>query len=187
MKNSFLTISFFSARVFVRRILLATAVCVPIILISCVPPSVRSKDASTRHETSRSTYNYESDASISPRRKKIVRTALSLEGVPYRSGGSSPRGFDCSGLTMYTYKKNGVAITRTAEGQYLESRHVSKSRMKAGDLVFFVISGRNVSHVGIYIGGDQFVHAPSTGKAVTVEELDNPYWKPKLVGAGSYL
>jgi cell wall-associated NlpC family hydrolase len=185
MKNILYIITNISPRIFIRQVLPAFTIFSTVVLLSCVPPSVRRDDA--RHEQSKSSYNYESDSSISYRRKKIVRSALSFEGVPYRSGGSSPRGFDCSGLSMYVYKKNGLAINRTALGQYRESKRVSKSSMKAGDLVFFVVNGRKVSHVGIYIGGDQFVHAPSSGKSVSVEELGNPYWKPRLIGAGTYL
>jgi cell wall-associated NlpC family hydrolase len=92
-----------------------------------------------------------------------------MEGVPYRYGGTSPAGFDCSGLTEYIYRHYGKRIQRTAEDQFLEFRRISKHRAWGGDLVFFhVDSNPNsyVYHVGVYEGGDDMVAATTTGSDV---------------------
>ncbi|HFC53764.1 MAG TPA: NlpC/P60 family protein [Gammaproteobacteria bacterium] len=111
--------------------------------------------------------------------------ALSLVGVPYRYGGASPRGMDCSGLVQYSYRQVGIRVPRTVADQRRHSFPVSMDRLQAGDLLFFRLGGR-VSHVGIYLGRRRFVHAPSTGKRVSVTTLDNIYWRRRLVGAGRF-
>jgi len=110
--------------------------------------------------------------------------ARSLIGIPYRYGGSSPRGFDCSGLVYYAYRKAGMQISRTTAEQYRQTKRVSVSQVQPGDLLFFAISRNKNSHVGIYAGNDRFIHAPSSGKSVSYASLDNPYWRERLIGAG---
>ncbi|MGD0702525.1 MAG: C40 family peptidase [Trebonia sp.] len=92
-----------------------------------------------------------------------------MEGVPYRYGGTSPAGFDCSGLTQYVYRHYGKRIQRTAEDQFLEFRRISKKRAWGGDLVFFHVNSNPnsyVYHVGVYEGGDDMVAATTTGSDV---------------------
>lgn len=114
---------------------------------------------------------------------EAVRHALSMVGVPYRYGGNTPDGFDCSGLVQYSYATAGVPLPRSVEEQRTGSRSISKSRVRPGDLLFFHLNGARNSHVGLYIGNGRFVHAPSTGKFVTTASLSNPYWSQTLAGA----
>lgn len=105
-------------------------------------------------------------------------------GAPYRYGGADPRGFDCSGLVYYAYRKAGMAIPRTTTGQYRQSRRVALSRLRPGDLLFFTISRNKPSHVGIYAGNGSFIHAPSSGKSVGYASLNDDYWRKRLIGTG---
>lgn len=121
-----------------------------------------------------------------PARAALVDAAQRMLGAPYRAGGASPRGFDCSGLVRYSFGRIGVSVPRTAAEQFARARPVGQRALQPGDLVFFNIGGRRVSHVGIYVGERRFVHAPSNGKQVSVDSLDNPYWRRRMVGAGHY-
>jgi cell wall-associated NlpC family hydrolase len=113
----------------------------------------------------------------------VTGTALNLRGAPYRNGGSDPSGFDCSGFVQYVFGQNGVPVPRTVTEQYRAGRQVDTPRMEAGDLVFFTTVSAGASHVGIAIGGDEFVHAPSGTGEVRVERLSAPYWSTRFVGA----
>jgi cell wall-associated NlpC family hydrolase len=95
----------------------------------------------------------------------VIAIASRYFGVPYRYGGSSPRGFDCSGLVMYVFSQLGIHLPRTAGAQYGATRRVSRSEARPGDLVFF-FGGGGVSHVGIYAGGNTMIAAPHTGTVV---------------------
>ena len=112
--------------------------------------------------------------------------ARDMLGMPYRYGGATPKGFDCSGLVYYSYRKAGIEVPRTTHGQYRQSQRVKLSRLQPGDLIFFRISRNTLSHVGIYVGGKRFIHAPSGGKRVAYASLDNPYWETRVVGAGRF-
>lgn len=121
-------------------------------------------------------------------RPTVVSTALSMKGTPYRYGGSTPAGFDCSGLIQYTFRQAGIAVPRNSYDQYKASSPVYISRLQPGDLLFFrTLGGMFVSHVGMYIGDNRFVHAPGKGKHVHIDSLDEDYWQKRLVGAGSLL
>ncbi|MGA7802951.1 MAG: C40 family peptidase [Gammaproteobacteria bacterium] len=119
-----------------------------------------------------------------PARAVIVSTAHRMLGHPYRYGGDSPTGFDCSGLTHYSYAHAGIRIPRTVRQQYRHAIHVR--HLRPGDLVFFRIHGPTVSHVGIYTGGGRFIHAPARGSRVTTASLEAPYWHRRFAGAGRY-
>ena len=119
-------------------------------------------------------------------RATIIQTAERMLGTPYRAGGHTPRGFDCSGLASYSYGNAGIAIPRTAAEQYEAARPIAQQHLQPGDLVFFNIRGRKISHVGIYIGSDQFVHAPGSGKRVRIESLNDSYWRERMHGSGHY-
>jgi murein DD-endopeptidase len=113
--------------------------------------------------------------------------ARKMVGRPYRYGGASPRGFDCSGLVYYSYGKAGIKVPRTSGEQYGQSQRVKLPRLRPGDLVFFRISHDKPSHVGIYAGGSRFIHAPSHGGRVSYASLVDPYWKARMIGAGRFL
>ena len=115
----------------------------------------------------------------------IVGTARSRLGCSYRMGASGPTVFDCSGFTSWVYSKNGKSLPRTAAGQYSGTSRVSKSGLTAGDLVFFAGTYKaGISHVGIYIGGGQFVHAANSKTGVVVSSLNSGYYASHYAGAG---
>jgi cell wall-associated NlpC family hydrolase len=113
----------------------------------------------------------------------LVGTALQLRGTPYLDGGASPRGFDCSGFTQYVFAQYGVQLPRAVEDQYRAGSKVDPDNLSDGDLLFFATTSRQASHVGIVIGSDQFVHAPSSTGVVRVERLSANYWSQRFVGA----
>jgi cell wall-associated NlpC family hydrolase len=114
---------------------------------------------------------------------KAARVALSQVGTPYRYGGKTPAGFDCSGLVHYSYRQAGKSIPRTTTGQWAELAPVASRDMRAGDLLFFSING-NMSHVGLYLGDGKFVHAPSSGRRVEIERLDSAFYRSAFLRAG---
>ena len=113
----------------------------------------------------------------------IASAALRLQGIPYRSGGSDLRGFDCSGLVQYVLAQYGLAVPRVVRDQYEIGSRIGLNDLEPGDLVFFTTEGRHVSHVGIVIGGDQFVHAPNARGTVRVDSLVTGYWGERVTGA----
>ena len=113
---------------------------------------------------------------------KIINTGKKYIGTPYKWGGITPRGFDCSGFVKYTIKKaTGKTVPRTSSALYKKGKKISKSKLKKGDLIFFNTSGKGVSHVAIYMGNNKMIHAASKG--VKVDKLSNSYWKKRYVGA----
>jgi cell wall-associated NlpC family hydrolase len=110
--------------------------------------------------------------------------AESRLGAPYRYGGAGPDAFDCSGLVAYAYHQVGITVPRTAAQQYSIARPVARRDLQPGDLVFFRLSGRDVSHVGIYAGDDRFVHAPQSGGLVRMASLDDAWYRERYAGAG---
>jgi murein DD-endopeptidase len=114
---------------------------------------------------------------------QAVHLATGLIGAPYRWGGATPDGFDCSGLVYYTFGKAGLAVPRTSQAQYHAARPVPIAQAEPGDLVFFGRRGK-ISHVGIYLGDERFVHAPETGRTVTIARLSDGYYRARFAGAG---
>lgn len=116
---------------------------------------------------------------------RVVWNAQKQQGKMYRWGGTSPvSGFDCSGLTQYAFRNGAqVVIPRTAAEQYAAAVKIPRQQADKGDLVFFNTSGKRVSHVGIYLGSDRFVHAPRSGRAITTSQLKG-YWENRLIGFG---
>lgn len=113
----------------------------------------------------------------------LIKSASAYKGTPYKYGGSTTSGFDCSGYTQFVFKKEGIAIPRDTTSQFSTGKSVSKSNLKTGDLVFFNTSGKGVSHVGIYVGSNKFIHA-STSKGVTISSINDPaYWGKRYIGA----
>ena len=122
-------------------------------------------------------------------REEIVRTAERFLGIPYQWGGSSPEtGFDCSGLTTSVYELNGLKLPRSTRQQYQSGTSISRDKILKGDLVFFATTKKKqVSHVGIYVHGDQFIHAPRKGKTIRFGSLSNGYFNKRYMGARTYL
>ncbi|MFI6827358.1 NlpC/P60 family protein [Kribbella sp. NPDC050241] len=109
-------------------------------------------------------------------RARVLREAAKLKGRPYRYGGTTPRGFDCSGYTGYVYKKAGKKLPRTSRAQYRATKHISRKSAKPGDLVFFKSSGGRVYHVGIYAGRNMLWHASRPGRPVAKAKI----WTSKV-------
>ena len=103
--------------------------------------------------------------------------ALAMVGKPYRYGGNTPTGFDCSGLVQYSYGRVGVKLPHGTRSLLQMSRTVSRKNLRRGDLVFFTQEGKKSSHVALYLGDGRFVHSPSRGKNVYVAGFNEPYWQ----------
>ena len=116
------------------------------------------------------------------RGKDIVKTAAKYKGVPYKFGGTTPKGFDCSAYVQYVFGKHDAKLPRTADAQVLDGIFVLKSKLKPGDLVFFSTYASGASHVGIYAGSGKFWSA-STSRGVVLDSLDTGYWKEHYYGA----
>jgi len=112
----------------------------------------------------------------------LVGTALDLRGVPYKNGGTDRNGFDCSGFTQFVFAQYGLSLPRDVHEQFKTGKPVERNSLRAGDLIFFTTTEPGASHVGIAVGGDAFVHAPSTSGVVRVERYNSSYWAPRFVG-----
>ena len=113
----------------------------------------------------------------------LVATALELLGVPYQNGGTTADGFDCSGFTQYVFARHGLLLPREVRDQFNAGAPVDRDAIEAGDLLFFQTTAKGPSHVGIAVGGDEFVHAPSSTGVVRVEHIGANYWATRYVGA----
>lgn len=115
----------------------------------------------------------------------LLRRATALLGTPYRWGGTSPdSGFDCSGLVNYVFRTAlGIELPRVSREMASNGERIDRAALVAGDLVFFGRRGKRVDHVGIYVGDGQFVHAPRTGRDVTVSRMDTGYWAGRFLQA----
>lgn len=111
----------------------------------------------------------------------LVEHALSLQGTPYRFGGTTRNGFDCSGYSQYVFRGSDIYLPRTAADQFRVGTSVSKGELQAGDLVFFSTYGPGATHVGIYVGGGRFVSAANSG--VSVSSLNSGYYASRYIGA----
>lgn len=120
----------------------------------------------------------ESGAASAQPKRTLLQRGLALLGTPYRWGGNSPDGgFDCSGLVSYVFRTAlGIELPRVSRDMANAGEQVERSQLDAGDLVFFGLRGSRIDHVGIYLGNGRFLHAPRTGRDVTVSSLDTGYW-----------
>ena len=113
---------------------------------------------------------------------RIVSSSMDYIGVPYVFGGTSPYGFDCSGYVQYVFANAGVSLPRTADVQYEVGTPISTTDLVSGDLVFFSTYTYGASHVGIYLGDNNFIHA-SSSRGVTIDSLGSSYWSSHYIGA----
>ncbi|MES2481773.1 MAG: C40 family peptidase [Pseudomonadota bacterium] len=122
---------------------------------------------------------------VRDRAADLVVNAMGFLGVPYRRGGNSAdTGFDCSGFERAKYEQTiGLVLPRRANEQAAATEKIDKNELKPGDLVFFNTMRRAFSHVGIYVGGGKFIHAPKPGAQVRVEDMDGSYWARRFDGA----
>lgn len=120
-------------------------------------------------------------------RLQIVEKAREFIGVNYKWGQSNPAAFDCSGYVKYVYGQFGYMLPHSSYELFHTSKRLAVAKAKPGDLVFFITRGHRVSHVGIYLGDNSFIHAPRTGKQVTIDSLDNVYFKKHLAGFGNII
>ena len=130
-----------------------------------------------------------SASTASGTRQQIIDYAAKFLGCKYVYGGNTPSGFDCSGYVKYVFKHFGVELTRTSANQYANSVKIKKSELKIGDLVFFSqnAGSSKVGHVGIYVGGGQFIHAAAPGKGVRYDSLNSTYYSSHYIGSGRVL
>jgi cell wall-associated NlpC family hydrolase len=119
--------------------------------------------------------------------EKAADTAQSMIGRPYKFTGDTPAGFDCSGLVRYSYLTAGMDLPHGTKVLMTITRSVGIGSARKGDLLFFLQEGKKYSHVGIYVGDDQFVHAPSTGGKVRRDSITDPYWKKHYLDTRRFL
>ena len=164
-----------------------TLACVVIAFTGC--SSAPQKPADTSHANTKNT-SKNTTASKTYKRStplkyskglQIVSIADSLIGSPYKYGGSSPQGFDCSGLVYYTHQQLDITVPRTSRQQAQHRPSKQLSAIQPGDILFFRLYGSTVSHVGIYAGNNQFIHAPKSGRRVSYASLNDPFWSERLV------
>jgi len=154
-------------------LLIASAVA---LLLGCAGSSGSLPEESTARRSA---------AALHPAGDLAVRTAVSMIGAPYRYGGASPSGFDCSGLVVYSYARAGrPGLPQSASELERIAKPISLDELEPGDLLFFQLSRKKTSHVGIYVGDRTFVHAPSSGKRVERVRFDHVYWSRHLGRAG---
>jgi cell wall-associated NlpC family hydrolase len=148
-------------------------VCLPLVLLfvaGCASTSTPSGPSSTAKAPAE-------------RASRAADAAVSMVGKPYRYGGSTPRGFDCSGLVNYSYAQVGIKVSRETRTLREQASPIRTTALRRGDLVFFDQEGKKYSHVGIYLGGGRFVHAPSSGGKVRTDSLEAEYWSRHFVEA----
>lgn len=147
-------------------------------------PTTQGKPATVqvKHKVTNHTAKPLRTVPVSGNVKEILTYANTFTGVPYKFGGTTPAGFDCSGYIRHVFQKVGVQLPRQADEQYTVGKKVEKQNLQPGDLVFFETYEPGVSHSGIYIGDGQFISATSSS-GVAVADIDDSYWGPRYVGA----
>ena len=155
-------------------------------------PEGLDNDALERLIRERTEHDGHSNSSSSGRRSSgsqdeagdLIMNAMSLIGLSYRFGGNSPtQGLDCSGFMQYIFKRSmGITLPRTSAEMATVGQQVDRANLKPGDMVFFGSGGR-VSHVGMYIGNDRFIHAPRTGRDIEITSMNGSYWKSRYITA----
>lgn len=125
---------------------------------------------------------------VSEARQRVIGTATALLGTPYKYGGTTPAGFDCTGYVQYVFRKAaGLSLPRTSIDQIQSGEPLRPTQAQPGDLVYFRIDGKKDLHLGIYLGDGRFIHAPSSGGAVNVQSMGTEYWRTRFLGARQVL
>lgn len=152
---------------------------------STSPPSENSRLKLDRKLGSHATTNEFDEASWPERSRAVLKNALRLSGIRYQYGGNSPEtGFDCSGFVRYVYQQaTNLSLPHSAKAISQIGQAIPKHELQPGDLVFFNTLKSAFSHVGIYLGNNRFIHAPSSGGAVRIEDMQENYWKNRFNGA----
>ena len=148
------------------------------------PAATAKPEERTKDEPAPAAVKAPESAPFLPKKKvdAIIKTAKKYLGTKYVFGGTTPKGFDCSGFVQYVFKQNGFTLPRAADEQYKLGQRVKKpAELEPGDLVFFSTYEKGASHCGIYLGKNQFIHV-SSSKGVRVDSLDDSYWKPRWYG-----
>lgn len=148
---------------------------------STQPQSETTKKVSPKPQVASTPTTSQVSRGGTPNGSTLVKNAQSLLGVPYVFGGTSRSGFDCSGLTQYVFKASGISLPRTSQEQFKVGTPVNRDQLQPGDLVFFTTYAKGASHVGIYAGGNQFIHAGSSGVQTT--SLSDSYYAARYLGA----
>ena len=169
-----------------RGLLLAVAASLVLAACGSLPtqPTITPTQPETAPVTPSSTVPQQDEATTTKSQVPII--ARKFLGVPYVYGGATPTGFDCSGLVQYTFRELGIEVPRTTSEQFTTAWPTDLAQLQSGDLLFFRLNSKVVSHVAIYFGDQQFIHAPATGRAVSISSLNNPFWRERLVGAGRF-
>jgi hypothetical protein len=117
------------------------------------------------------------------RAEAVLHTAKALLGTPYHFGGTSPKGFDCSGFVQYVFRKAvGARLPRTSPAQFSATAPVRMGEEHPSDLLFWSVDGGGPSHVGIYLGHGQFIHSPEKGDVVKISDANTHYWRDRFLG-----
>ncbi len=167
---------------FLRVLLLAAC------LAGCASQPVQRTEAAPEHPLVHGLGNDDSGEPVLLRgsSNEVLIRAIGLVGTPYRYGGNTPEGgFDCSGLVAYVFNEaTGLRLPRSTREQInYPARRIDREDLQAGDLLFFSTRGRQINHIGIYVGEGRFVHAPSSGGTVRLDHLETAYWQKAFAGA----
>jgi cell wall-associated NlpC family hydrolase len=149
------------------------------------PPSIEAPAVNVSLEATTTVASSANATSSKSPRRLLADFALKLRNIAYVAGGRElTTGFDCSGFVRYVYQQAlGEDLPSNSVSQFESGEHVDKSGLKMGDLVFFKIHGKRISHVGIYLDNGLFIHSPSRGKRVRIDHLDESYWAKHFAGA----
>ena len=140
--------------------------------------------AGTRTPTDFSSLPSAPKQAVTPAQQGVIQTALSLLGTPYRFGGTTPQGFDCTGFVNYVYRKSaGMTLPRESHDMVRSGKQVLVPELHPADIVYFKIELQRSLHIGIYLGDGKFIHAPSSRGKVNIQNLSQDYWKSRYQGA----
>jgi cell wall-associated NlpC family hydrolase len=159
------------------------------IVFACLALSACAGTPLPKEATGRPGLDYHALAAEPPKplseaRQRVIATATQLAGTPYRFGGTTPAGFDCTGYLMYVFRTAaGLALPRTSMEQIQAGEPIAPSQLRPADLVYFRIDRKKDLHLGLYLGEGRFIHAPSSGGVVNVQSLETEYWRTRFLGA----